>query len=105
MAGDFAGIAKKYQPVDLQQRLVYPAGEAKTTAEISLPDGSRVSGQVQHQDEFTIAIMTSDGWYRSWPRSEVKAVIHDPLAAHRALTEKYTDADMHNLFAYLETLK
>ena len=104
-SGDFAGIAKKYRPIDLQQRLVYPAGEAPVTADVTLPDGSTLSGEVRHADEFTIAIETKDGWYHSWPRSRVNAVTHDPLEAHRALTEKYTDADMHNLFAYLETLK
>ena len=37
----------------------------------------------------------------------VKSVeVHDPLAAHRELLlHKYTTADMHNLFTYLETLK
>jgi cytochrome c oxidase cbb3-type subunit 3 len=35
----------------------------------------------------------------------VKLEVHDPLAAHRELTGKYTDADLHNLFAFLETLK
>jgi cytochrome c oxidase cbb3-type subunit 3 len=31
--------------------------------------------------------------------------LHDPLAAHRELLHKYTDADIHNILAYLETLK
>jgi cytochrome c oxidase cbb3-type subunit III len=46
-----------------------------------------------------------DGWYHSWPRNDVKIEVHDPLAAHEALLQKYTDADMHNIFTYLETLK
>ena len=58
-----------------------------------------------NDDEYSIGIIGKDGWYRSWPRNEVKVEIHDPLAAHRTLMEKYTDADIHNLFAYLETLK
>ncbi len=45
------------------------------------------------------------GVVQSWDRSQVKVEMHDPLAAHRALMPKYTDADIHNLFAYLETLK
>ncbi len=102
---DLAGIATKYRPIDLQQRLVYPPGRAKRTATVTLPDGTKMDGAVKHADEFEIAIVTADGWYHSWPRSDVKVVIHDPLEAHRALTEKYSDADMHNLFAYLETLK
>jgi len=31
--------------------------------------------------------------------------IKDPLAGHRNLLDQYTDADMHNLLAYLVTLK
>jgi cytochrome c oxidase cbb3-type subunit III len=31
--------------------------------------------------------------------------IHDALEQHRKLLEQYTDADVHNLFAYLETLR
>jgi cytochrome c oxidase cbb3-type subunit 3 len=31
--------------------------------------------------------------------------VTDPLQAHRDLLSKYTDADMHNMFAYLWTLK
>jgi cytochrome c oxidase cbb3-type subunit 3 len=31
--------------------------------------------------------------------------VTDPLKAHAELLEKYTDADLHNIFTYLETLK
>lgn len=104
--GDLAGIAGKYSPLELQQRFLYPGAKAaKPTAVVTLPDGSKVEGTVAQMDEFTIAITGKDGWYRSWDLSRVKAEIHDPLAAHRALMPKYTDADVHNLFAYLETLK
>ena len=38
--------------------------------------------------------------------SSVKLDVKDPLAAHsRACSTKYTDSDMHNMLAYLETLK
>ena len=106
-AGDLAGVARKYSPLELQQRFLYPGtkAEAKTTATVTLPDGSKVEGVVAHEDEFDIAITGKDGWYRSWDRSRVKVEIHDPLAAHRALMAKYTDADIHNVFAYLETFK
>ncbi len=104
--GDLAGIAGKYSPLELQQRFLYPGAKAaKPTAIVTLPDGSKVEGTVMHVDEFSIAITGKDGWYRSWDTSRVKVEIHDPLAGHRALMPKYTDADIHNLFAYLETLK
>jgi cytochrome c oxidase cbb3-type subunit 3 len=105
--GDLAGIARKYSPIELQQRMVYPAASPKTerTATVTLPDGQILEGRVAHADEFDIAIIGKDGWQRSWPRNTVKVEIHDPLEMHRTLTEQYTDADIHNLFAYLETLK
>lgn len=105
VTGDLAGIAKKYSPIDLQQHMVYPARAAAPTAIVTTADGKKFEGEVKRNDEFTIAIAGKDGWYHSWPQSEVKVEIDDPLAAHRKLMEGYTDADMHNLFAYLETLK
>lgn len=103
--GDLKGVANKYSPLDLQQRFLFPGAGAKTTATVTLRDKQVVEGIVEHQDEFEIAIRGKDGWYRSWPRDEVKVEIHDPLAAHRALMEKYTDRNIHDVFAYLETLK
>ncbi len=103
--GDLAGIARKYSPLDLQQRMLYPGGHTQVTATVVTPDGRTTDGRVVSNDEFDISIIGSDGWYRSWPKSSVKVALHDPLAAHRDLMEKYTDADIHNLFAYLETLK
>ena len=106
--GDFRGIAKKYSPVDLQQQMVYPSSEkhpVPETAVVTLKDGTRYEGRIEHKDEFLIGIVCQDGWYRSWPRKDVDVQIRDPLKAHRELMNKYTDADIHNLFAYLETLK
>jgi cytochrome c oxidase cbb3-type subunit 3 len=103
--GDLAGVAKRYGPVALQQRFLYPSRGVKITATVTLRDGRKMEGVVVHGDEFEIAITGADGWYHSWKRSEVNVVIHDPMAAHQALMEKYTDKDMHDLFAYLETLQ
>lgn len=105
VTGDLAGVAAKYSPVDLQQHLVYPGGRARRTAVVTTPDGKSWKGLVRHADEFNIAITTPEGDYYSWPRSRVQVKINDPMQAHRDLTEKYTDANIHDLFAYLETLK
>lgn len=102
--GDLAGIAKKYAPPDLQAHFLYPSGVAKT-AIVTTSSGERFSGNLFYADAFRIAIKDAAGWYHSWPRSEVKAEIHDPLETHQELLSKYTEADMHNTFAYLETLK
>ena len=102
--GDLAGIAKKYNPPDLEVRFLYPSG-TPSTAIVTLPDGKKYEGTVLLNDGFYIGIQGKEGWYRSWSANSVKIEVHDPLAAHAALLDKYTDADMHNIFTYLETLK
>ena len=104
--GDLAGVAKKYSPIDLQQHMVYPSAKsASKTAVVKLKDGTTCQGKLMHQDAFNVSIYCQDGWYRSWPTDQVDVQIHDPLEQHRELMTQYTDADIHNLFAYLETLK
>lgn len=103
-SGDLAHIASRFSAVDLQQRLVYPAGGAQRTAKVTDKEGKVFEGRLVMEDEFSLGIIAADGWYRSWPRSQVQVEVHDPLAVHRDLTAKYSDADMHNLFAYLVTL-
>ncbi|MBV8551959.1 MAG: c-type cytochrome [Acidobacteriaceae bacterium] len=108
--GDLAGIAKKFSPIDLQQQMVYPSGKKVSeatarTATVTLPNGTKYEGKLALYDEFNIGIMCQDGWYRSWPLTDVQVEVHDPLTAHRELMDKYTDADVHNLFAFLERLK
>ena len=103
---DLAGIAAKYQPVDLQQHIVYPANKNSVRmAVVTTSGGQRYEGKIHDMDEFSIGLTCQDGWYRSFALNEVKAEVKDPLEAHRELMSKYTDADVHNLFAYLETLK
>lgn len=104
---DLKGIAAKYSPIDLQQAMVYPSGPQvpKTKAVVTMKDGQRFEGTVLHADDYRIGIQCQDGWYRSWNLGDVDVAIHDPLEAHRKLMNRYTDADIHNLFAFLETLK
>jgi cytochrome c oxidase cbb3-type subunit III len=106
VTGDLANVAKKYSPIELQQHMVYPSSKnVSKTAVVTLKDGSEYRGKVAHEDEFNIALICEDGWYRSFLRDEAKISVKDPLEAHRELMGKYSDADLHNLFAYLETLK
>ncbi len=105
VTGDLAHVASKYSPIDLQQHIVYPPGRPRRSAIVTVQDGSKFEGRIVQDDEFTIGIVAQDGWYRSWPRASVKVEVRDPLQAHRELTSKYTNADLHNLFAYLVTFK
>jgi len=104
VTGDFKEIGKQYSPIVLQSQILYPSGE-RLTATLTLPSGQKVEGTVLARDEFSIALRDAAGWYRSYDLARVKAEIHDPLEQHRALLHKYTDKDVHNLFAYLESLK
>jgi len=107
--GDLAGIAKKYQPPDLEHLFV--AGEDDDHAvpvpvTVTPASGGAVSGTLIHLDEFNVSLRDTAGQFHSWTRdSHLKVEVHDPLAAHHALLEKLTDADIHNMLAYLETLK
>lgn len=106
--GDLAGVAGKYSPVELEAHMLYP-GHRKNgphgTAIITLPSGEQIKGELVHADDFVIGLRGASGWYRSFSRDRVKVEIQDPLAAHRDLLPKLTQADVHNLFAYLESLK
>lgn len=102
--GDLAGIARKYPPVELQARFLYPTGKPQT-ATVKLASGETITGKLVHLDAFYVAIEGDNGWYRSWPCKEVKIDVHNPIAAHVDLLSKYTNKDVHDLFAYLETLK
>src|SRR5229473_8437227 len=102
--GDLAAIATKYSPIDLEARMLYPGGR-HTIAVVTLPTGEQVKGPLAHADDFEIALRDGSGWYRSFSRDRVKVELQDPLAAHRELLDKLTQADVHNLFAYLQGLK
>jgi mono/diheme cytochrome c family protein len=102
--GDLAGVANRYQGLQLEERMLYPRG-AKSTVTVTLPSGETVAGTVAYRDEFTIALRDSSGTYRSWPTSQVRFTVNSPADAHVELFSKYTDADIHNLMAYLQTLR
>jgi cytochrome c oxidase cbb3-type subunit 3 len=111
--GDLAGIATRLRPVDLQQRILLPHESRRSHAgapppgrvSVHLSNGQTIEGELVTVDEFHVALRDQQGWYHSWPRDQVTFEIKDPLAAHQTLLSKLTDADIHNLFAYLATLK
>jgi cytochrome c oxidase cbb3-type subunit 3 len=84
-----------------------PSPKQRVTAVISLPSGGTVEGWVAHIDDFSISIVTSEGEYRTFARNgdDPKVVLHDPLQFHTDMLTKYTDSEIHNLTAYLVTLK
>jgi len=111
-AGDLSGVAKKYDAVTLQSRFLYPRTRAgdpqpvRSQVTVTLASGPTFSGSLEYLDDFNVSLRDAAGEYRSFSREpRLKIDIRDPLAAHADLLKKYTDADMHNLLAYLVTLK
>jgi cytochrome c oxidase cbb3-type subunit 3 len=102
--GDLDKVASKYAPLELEAHMLYPGGQ-HTTAVVTLPSGEEIKGPLVHADDFMVSLRDASGWYRSFSRDGVKVELQDPLAAHREMLGKLTQADVHNLFAYLETLK
>jgi cytochrome c oxidase cbb3-type subunit 3 len=103
-AGDLAGIASRYQGLKLEQQMLYPR-DAKSKVTVTPASGKTLTGKLAYLDEFTVALIDSSGTYRSWPTVDVKYKVDAPAKAHVELFDKYTDADIHNLMAYLQTLR
>lgn len=101
---DLAHIASKYKPFDLQTRIAFPSG-AKPIITVTQTNGTRTQGEQVQLDPFFVSLRDSNGWTLTWPRRKVRVEVHDPLAEHRTLLARYIDDDIHNLFAYLETLQ
>src|SRR5436309_6699918 len=111
-SGDLAGIAARLQGLTLLQRMLYPRGgrgggpaARAATVTVTLASGQTVTGKLAYRDEFMIALTDASGWYRSWPANRVKFIVDNPLDAHAEQLGKYTDDDMHNVLAYLQTLR
>jgi mono/diheme cytochrome c family protein len=113
ITGDLKGIGAKYDPPNLQLRVVTGSGGGRggqrnaKTATVSLPDGKVATGTLVAITPFVVTIRDAAGMTQSFPRDgDIPAVaITDPLQGHLDLMRKYTDDDMHNLTAYLATLR
>jgi mono/diheme cytochrome c family protein len=101
--GDLAGIASRYEGLELEERMLYPRG-AISHVTVTLPSGEKISGALAYLDEFTVALRDAGGVYRAWPTSRIHYAVHAPVDAHVDLFGKYTDRDIHDLMAYLQTL-
>jgi mono/diheme cytochrome c family protein len=119
VTGDLKGIGAKFDdPKTLQNTFLLPGGgrggrggEAgnapPVTVTVSPAAGSKVEGRLVRIDDFIVILAQADGTQRSFRRDgdSPRVELHDPLAKHRELLPKYSDNDIHNLTAYLVTLK
>jgi hypothetical protein len=73
---------------------------------VTSPSGERVTGVLDQMDDFSVSLRDASGQYWSFKRApDVRVEKSDPYAAHVALLDQYTDKDIHDVVAYLETLK
>ncbi len=117
-AGDLKGIGSKYPPATLQGRLVFPVGDGgypgPSSAEpprihvtVTQSNGQTLSGLLLFLSDYDVTLVDTGGERHSIPRQgdTPKIVLQDPLQAHLDLQATLTDTQMHNLTAYLATLK
>jgi cytochrome c oxidase cbb3-type subunit 3 len=102
--GDLAGIASRHQGLRLEEQMLYPR-HAKSRVTVTLASGQTITGTLAYLDEFTVGLTDPTGSYRSWRTRAVQYKVDAPVNAHVELFSKYTDDDIHNLMAYLQTLR
>jgi cytochrome c oxidase cbb3-type subunit III len=117
--GDLQGIATRVSdPKTLQNMWVSgggggrgrgggPGGGSMITVTVTLSSGEKVQGPLVRYDDFIVILADADGSVRSFRRDgdRPKVEIQDPLEGHRTLLSVYTEKDMHDVTAYLVTLK
>ena len=110
VTGDLAGVGRRYDAVTLQQRFLFPPrngrGSKPTEVTVTPAGSSAISGTLVRIDDFNVSLRDASGEYHSWRRtSSLKVEVRDPYATHNELLDRYTDADIHDVVRYLETLK
>jgi cytochrome c oxidase cbb3-type subunit III len=110
-AETFAHIGSSFRsPEQLQRGWIWPAragnGSLAITATVKTRDGGTITGQVTQVSDFRITVVDRAGQTHVINREPgVEVQINDPLAAHQEMIMTLTNDDMHNVTAYLETLK
>ena len=111
--GDFAGIGRRLEPLNIQQRLLFTAGGVRrganapvVTVTVTTEGGETLSGPLETMDDFNVSFRDGSGRYRTVRRTPgTRVVKNDPYAAHVELLPRITDKNIHDLVAYLESLK
>jgi cytochrome c oxidase cbb3-type subunit III len=104
--GDLATIGAKFpQAATMQARFIWPVSTGPTSATVTTKSGEVIGGTLLKLNDFDVELRDSSGQFHYWPRDQVDVKVEDKLGGHRALLPKYTDADLHNVTAYLITLK
>jgi cytochrome c oxidase cbb3-type subunit III len=119
-SGDLKSIASRIEdPKTLQQTWIMPNGGGRggrgastvtvppTTVTVTLASGQKVEGRLGRIDDFLVTLTEADGRLRSFPRTgdQPHVEVHEPMQPHLDLLPVYTDKEIHDVTAYLVTLK
>jgi cytochrome c oxidase cbb3-type subunit III len=120
VGGDLKGIAAKFDDArNLQNTWVSGGGGGRggggrggeggkpSTVTVTLASGQELEGRLIHQDDFIVTLVDKDGTRRSFTREGgvPKVLVHDPNEAHKKLALTLDDKDMHDVTAYLATIR
>ena len=115
VTGDLKSVGAKYDPITLQGKFLMPVGgrqnqhraTSPVAVTVKLPSGKSFEGSLESIDDFSVALTDAQGDYHSFSRKgDIPVVeLRDPVKQHYDMLSKYTDADIHNLTAYLVTVK
>ena len=119
VTGDLQGIASRVSdPVQLQN--LWVAGERNEPRDPDRPiadrdvmvivtpaSGPSFEGRLERIDDFSVSLLQRDGARRTVRRAGnvPKVEIRDPLSMHKRMLQTYSDRDIHDITAYLVTLK
>ena len=121
-SGDLKGIGSRLTPAVIQGRLLLPRGggtyppsfnappdpkEAPRKVTVTQPSGEQMSGTVVYLTDFIVTLRDAAGIQHTFARTGdvPKVEVVDPLQYHLDHMRRLTDKDMHDLTAYLVTLK
>jgi mono/diheme cytochrome c family protein len=114
---DLAGIGSKYDAPHLQDMIFTGGGTGifgeptptapPITVKLVMPSGETIAGHLVELDDFDVTLIDVAGDRRTIRRDgdTPKVEIDNPLGAHRDWVRRWEDKDLHNVTAYLATLK
>jgi hypothetical protein len=113
--GDLGAIGRRMDPITIQQRFLFPNNSGSrrrgtpapvTRVTVTTASGETLSGPLLYIDDFNVSLRDAAGAHRTVRRAAgVRVVKHDPYEAHVELLSRITDTAMHDVVAYLASLK
>lgn len=114
-SGDLAALGRRMDPITIQQRFLFPNNVASrrratpapvVTVTVTMPSGEKLSGPLILIDDFNVSLRDESGAHRTVRRGPgVQVSRNDPYAAHVALLPRISDKAIHDVVAYLASLK